>query len=217
MESDRSALLLYGAGGHGVAVVNVLLDDLPALLAGVIDEHAPQLPSHVLGVPLLGGYEVLPDLLRQGVQRVHVAIGDNHERQERVAQLTAMGFVLTSVISSRSYIGYATNVGDGSFVHAFAQVGAECQIGRGCIIQGHTTVAHGSVLGDYVQMASGVNVAGNCQLDNGVFLGLGAAVLPRVRIGRNAVIGANAVVREDVPDNAVVVGNPGRVIKIKPH
>ena len=34
-------------------------------------------------------------------------------------------------------------------------------------------------------------------------------------VGRNAIIGANAVVREDVPGNAVVAGNPGRVIKIK--
>ena len=42
-------------------------------------------------------------------------------------------------------------------------------------------------------------------------IGAGAVVLPNLRIGRDAVVGAGAVVTRDVPDNAVVYGNPARV------
>lgn len=48
----------------------------------------------------------------------------------------------------------------------------------------------------------------------GAWIGAGATILPGVRIGRYAVIGAAAVVTKDVPDYAVAVGNPARVIKL---
>lgn len=46
-----------------------------------------------------------------------------------------------------------------------------------------------------------------------VWIGVNVTILPGVTVGENAVIGAGAVVTHDVPDNAVVVGNPARVIK----
>ena len=46
------------------------------------------------------------------------------------------------------------------------------------------------------------------------WIGAGATVLPGVRVGRHAVIGAASVVTKDVPDYAVAVGNPARVIKM---
>lgn len=46
-----------------------------------------------------------------------------------------------------------------------------------------------------------------------VWIGVNVTILPGVTIGENAVVGAGAVVTKDVPDNAVVVGNPARVIK----
>jgi acetyltransferase-like isoleucine patch superfamily enzyme len=51
------------------------------------------------------------------------------------------------------------------------------------------------------------------KIGDGTNIGLGAMVMPGVTIGRLAVIGAGAVVTRDVPDNAVVVGNPARVIR----
>lgn len=46
-----------------------------------------------------------------------------------------------------------------------------------------------------------------------IWIGVNVTILPGVTIGENAVVGAGAVVTKDVPDNAVVVGNPARVIK----
>lgn len=46
-----------------------------------------------------------------------------------------------------------------------------------------------------------------------VWIGVNVAILPGVTIGENAIVGAGAIVTKDVPDNAVVVGNPARVVK----
>ena len=57
-------------------------------------------------------------------------------------------------------------------------------------------------------------MAGNVAVGEGTQIGIGAAVIQGVTIGKWATIGAGAVIIEDVPDFAVVVGNPGRVIKM---
>lgn len=51
------------------------------------------------------------------------------------------------------------------------------------------------------------------RIEDGVFLGTGAMVLAGVTVGARALIGAGAVVTHDVPPNAVVVGNPGRIVR----
>lgn len=53
------------------------------------------------------------------------------------------------------------------------------------------------------------------EIEDGVAIGAGSSVIGAVHIGKNAVIGAGAVVVKDIPDNAVAVGVPARVIKIR--
>ena len=52
-------------------------------------------------------------------------------------------------------------------------------------------------------------------MKKGAHIGLGANIIQGVTVGENALIGAGTVVLRDVPPNAIVVGNPGRIIKMK--
>jgi acetyltransferase-like isoleucine patch superfamily enzyme len=65
-----------------------------------------------------------------------------------------------------------------------------------------------------VFIAHGVSVSGCCYIGDGTFIGTNSTILPRISIGKWATIGAGTVVTKDVPDYSVVVGNPGRVIKV---
>ena len=67
---------------------------------------------------------------------------------------------------------------------------------------------------DPVQRRTGVEKVGPITIGNDVWFGGGAIVLPNVTIGNNVVVGAGAVVTNSVPDNVVVAGNPGKVIKV---
>ena len=58
-------------------------------------------------------------------------------------------------------------------------------------------------------------MAGNVQVGEGTQIGIGASVIQGVKIGKWAMIGAGSVIISDVPDFAVVVGNPGKIIKYK--
>ena len=54
------------------------------------------------------------------------------------------------------------------------------------------------------------------EIGNNVWIGMNSVVMPSVIIGDNVVIGANAVVTSDIPSNSIAVGNPCKVIKLKP-
>lgn len=217
LAANRPSVVLYGAGGHSRSVIGAILAAQEWTLCGLINTHPTERPDSVLGYPVLGGDEQLESLLEQGHSRIHVSIGDNVERAVASHKLRAMGFELVSVRSSTAEVWPHSAYGAGTFLHSLCLVGGDCELGQGCIIQPHCNVGHESRFEDYVQLAPGVHTGGKCDFAEGAFLGLGAAVLPGIKIGRYAVIGANAVVREDVPDYAVVAGNPGRIIKILPH
>lgn len=75
-----------------------------------------------------------------------------------------------------------------------------------------------TIIGDNVTILSGVTIGSNrrksgaAHIGNNVVLCAGCCIIGPVTIGDNSIIGANAVVVKDVPENSVVVGNPGRVI-----
>ena len=76
------------------------------------------------------------------------------------------------------------------------------------------TAAHPVIAKERMIPGGGWNIyAQPVKIEDGVWIGGGAIILPGVTIGRNAVIGAGAVVTKDIPANAVAVGSPARVIR----
>jgi carbonic anhydrase/acetyltransferase-like protein (isoleucine patch superfamily) len=92
------------------------------------------------------------------------------------------------------HIGEGSNVQDRCVLHT--DPGYPLTIGRDCTV-GHGAILHGCTIGDYS------------------LIGIGAIILNGTRIGRNCIIGANALLAEnkEIPDNSVVMGSPGRVVR----
>jgi carbonic anhydrase/acetyltransferase-like protein (isoleucine patch superfamily) len=91
-------------------------------------------------------------------------------------------------------IGDGSNVQDGAVLHTDA--GAPLTVGRNCTV-GHQAILHGCTVGD------------------NSLIGMGVTVLNHARIGRNCLIGAKALITEGrvIPDNSLVIGMPGKVIR----
>lgn len=101
-------------------------------------------------------------------------------------------------------IPFTTRIGSGFYIGHFSCifVNEDCIIGKNC------NISQGVTLGTTNRGSK----AGNPVIGDNVYIGPGAKVIGAIRIGDHAAIGANCVVTHDVPDHAVVVGVPGRIV-----
>ena len=195
-------MILYGASGHAKVIIEIL-EQQGILVTGLIDAN----PS----VQALLGYKVyrlLDDL--DGDEEVVISIGNNAIRKKIAAGITqafGTGIHPSANISTRAQIG------EGTVVMAGVAVNSSAVVGKHVILNTNCSVDHDCVISDYVHISPNAALAGNVKVGEGSHIGIGASVIQGITIGKWVTIGAGAVVIRDIPDNAVVVGNPGRVIK----
>lgn len=114
--------------------------------------------------------------------------------------------------ASRIEIGDWTTVGAHTFIYASAgiSIGSNCLIAPFCyFVDSDHGFAAGSLIREQAMVAEPIKI------EDDVWLGTGVVVTRGVTIHRGAVVGARAVVMEDIPENAVAVGNPARVVKYR--
>ena len=70
-------------------------------------------------------------------------------------------------------------------------------------------------ISNYVTIAPGTHINGNIKIGNNTEVGSGTTTVQNVTIGKNCIIGTGTVLIDSIPDNSTVVGNPGKIIKLK--
>lgn len=130
---------------------------------------------------------------------------------------------------------YGCQIGDGCKIGAFVEIQRNAKIGDKVKISSHTFICEGVTIEDEVFIGHNVSFINDkyprattedgglqTQADWEVIhtlvkrsasIGTGATILCGVTIGENAIVGAGSVVTRDVPDDAIVVGNPARVVR----
>jgi acetyltransferase-like isoleucine patch superfamily enzyme len=130
---------------------------------------------------------------------------------------------------------YGCEIGDETKIGAFVEIQKNATVGKRCKISSHTFVCEGVTIEDNVFVGHNVvfindsyprATAGDGQLQTeadwkvertlvkkGASIGSGSTILSNITIGENALVGAGSVVTKDVPANAIVAGNPARVLR----
>ena len=207
-------MILWGATGQARVLRECMSDyDLVALF-----DEIPALTSPFPDVPLTGGRAAFESWLSTRTSPAPgflVAIGGQHGRVRLEIQERLVGAGLKALVALHrtAFVAQSATISAGSQVLAQTAICVDVQMGRGCVVNTGATVDHECVLGDGVHVAPGAHIAGCVRLDDFVTVFTGASVGPKVHVGEGAVIGAGAVVLENVPAYAFYAGNPGRIIK----
>jgi acetyltransferase-like isoleucine patch superfamily enzyme len=129
---------------------------------------------------------------------------------------------------------YGCEIGDETKIGAFVEIQKNAKVGKRCKISSHTFVCEGVTIEDNVFIGHNVafindsypraTTGGQLQTEQdwkvektvvkqGASIGSGATILSDITIGENAIVGAGSVVTKDVPANAIVAGNPARILR----
>ncbi|MDP2340168.1 MAG: NeuD/PglB/VioB family sugar acetyltransferase [Deltaproteobacteria bacterium] len=193
---------VVGAGGHAKVIV-ALIEARGDSVGGVFDGDVARVGSMVLGHRV----QWLGDLKDREVDVV-VAVGGNRARQRVVGELKGHRFA--ALVHPHAWVAPSARLLPGSVVFAGAVVQPDAVVGAHAIVNTAASIDHDCVLGDFVHIAPGSHLAGNVDVGEGAFLGVGVSVIPGRKIGAWATVGAGAVVVVDVSADVVVKGVPAR-------
>jgi acetyltransferase EpsM len=197
-------VIVIGAGGHA-SVVGATLVAAGYRVAAYYDDDESKWGKRVGGVAIVGAIE---EAARATVSRAVVGIGDNRTRQ-RVAQQLGLDWVTVVHPFTSIAPGVTFGVGTVAFAGTIIQPGST--VGDHVILNSRAGVDHDVVVEDYVHVAT-AHLAGGTLAEEGSFLGLFSTILPGLRVGAWATVGAGSLVRTDVRPGTTVFGNPAREI-----
>jgi len=213
-QEERARILVLGAGGHGRVVLDILQQGHNYQTIAFLDNNEAIHGRRVDGIPVVGG---INDLARWA-QELHadgaiVAIGDNGTRRGLARMVERCGLPLVNAIHPSATLAHNVTLGRNVVIAAGVVVCAHCQIGDSVILNTGCIVDYQTMIGEGTHICPGVRLAGRVKVEPGVFVGIGATVIPKTTLGCEAIVGAGAVVIEDVPAMATVVGVPAQPIK----
>jgi len=207
VKSQVKHIRLYGAGGHS-GVIKDVAQLLGYNIVDVFDDH-PSDSVHWDSDAVKIGLTSSNDFPHEGPPFI-IAIGDNKTRAELSHKIKA---IFKTLIHPSAVISKESSIGDGTVVYAGVVIQPNTTIGKHVIVNTSASIDHDNYIADFVHVAPKAALTGHVEVGEGSFIGAGAVVIPKIKIGKWCTIGAGSVVIKDIPDNAVVVGNPAKIIR----
>lgn len=214
----EAEFVLWGCSGHAKVLAGVIAR-LGGKIVATFDNDPMAKP--LSGIPLHIGETGFEQWVRSrdNLESVRglVAIGGSRgiDRLRYLALMVASGLGSAPLIDPSATLDETASLGEGCQLLPGSIVSAEAELAEGCIINHKASVDHECRIGAGVHIAPGATLCSLVSVGDRAFIGTNATIPPRRKIGRGAIVGSGAVVTKDIPDYAVAVGNPARVIRIE--
>ena len=208
-------IAVFGAGGFGREVKTIIdainLGNGKYQFIGYFDDGIEKGKS-VNGFPVLGGINEINDF--EDDLELVLAIGDPKIKkivQKKISNIKINFPVLIhpSVLISNDDVV----IEEGCIICAGTIITCNIKIEKFTILNLACTVGHDTVIGAYSSFMPSVNISGEVNVKEGVYVGTGAKIINLLEIGENTIVGAGAVVSKSLPANCTAVGIPAKPIK----
>lgn len=210
-------LVILGGSGIGMIAASIAQDLGYYEVMGFLNDVIPQgdLIGKYRQYPVIGKTVDLEKYVKMGwyVFIAYVGLQNEAETFRKVDGLNIPREQYATLIHPTAIIprGFC-DIGCGCLLAPLSQLSPDTQISDNCILLANAFVGHDSVLNKFAHVATNGVVGANVHVGRAVHIGSNATIREKVQIGDFALVGAGAVVLKDVPENAVVVGNPARIL-----
>lgn len=203
--------VIVGAGTYGQVYAEYLKEEYEII--GFVDDNATIHNTVINKIPVLGDFEFLLNEINKSIC-VFVPIGNNKIRVKLLVKLAENDFETPSFIHLNTDIHSSVTIGKAVYILGVTNVMPLSSIEDYTMVSMGVNIAHHTSIGKGSFLSQGSNVGASIKIFENTFVGIGSTIMTGVKtVGKDSLIGAGAVIIKDVPDYAVVVGNPGKIIK----
>ena len=203
---DPTRVIIYGGGGLSKMIIEAVRVLGTYQIEGIIDDSMKK-GSDVIGSPVLGGAEVLPDLYQRGIRTAVNSVGGIGDFQVRLNvfhTLAEAGFTCPAIVHPTAHVDPSAKLAPGVLVLAQSYVSGNATVGMGTLINNSVVVSHDNGIGTCVNLSPGTMLAGDVIIDDFAQLGMNVNVNIGVHIGKYARIANGATIKGDVPQGGRV-------------
>ncbi|NHF68287.1 acetyltransferase [Xanthomonas hortorum] len=136
----------------------------------------------------------------------------NRLRTRFFEDMVRRGYRCASYVSSRAFVWRNAQIGANCFIFEGNVIQPFTRIGDNCILWSGNHIGHRTVVQDNVFIASHAVISGYCEIGRGSFIGVNATLSDKVRIASDNIIGAGALVTRHTEVERVYVGSPARAV-----
>ena len=209
METHLKDLYIYGAGGLGRETIQLIENEKKWNIKGFLDDNKQLMNKVIDNIKIIGTSEKAEELPDDSY--IALCIANPSIKKSIVNKFK--NFNWATLISPTIFRARNSEIGNGSIIYHNNIISVDTKIGKFVYINFNSIIPHDNIIGDYVSIMNSVTLSGAVHIGEGTLIGSNAVIIQGIKIGKNVIIGAGAVVVKDIPDNAVVVGNPGRILR----
>lgn len=195
-------LIIIGAGGHGKVIADNAQKNGYKNICFVDDN----MTGDVIGFPVIGTCSDI-EHSNDGNTDFIIGIGNNAIRKT-IAERYNVNWV--SIVHPTAQIAFNAKIGKGTVVMANAVINVCATVGEHCIINTCAVIEHDNVIENYVHISPNAALGGTVRIGSLTHVGIGATVKNNTDICSDCIIGAGAVVLENIKDKGTYVGVPAR-------
>lgn len=210
-------IVILGAGDFGKEVA-WLIEEINTknptyTIIGYLDDDEKKIGQNYNGYKCLGPISLLNEL-NKNRQICAVIANQNGDIRRKFVEQSLDFSEWETLIHPSVNISRTSIIGKGCILCAGCNVSCNTSIGDFCIFNISVTLGHDCVVDDFVSIMAGSCISGHVQIKTGAYLATNCTVVPKMKVGNHAKIGAGSVVIRNVKDNVTVMGVPAKVLGI---
>ena len=205
---------IYGSGGLGREVLDLAqgINDFAGAWDKIvfIDDFKKQ--SVISGSDVFT-FDDFQAAFPTDAAKIVIAVGEPKVRQILREKTVQNGYELQTIIHPTAFVGSKTQIGNGVIVQFGCFVSCNVKIDDNVLLQANSNIGHDCVIGNDTVISSFVTLAGNCKIEERVYIGMSVPVREGISIGADSIVGMGSVILRNIPANVIAMGNPARPMK----
>jgi len=207
----RAVIIGAGDAARMTSYILGLYEDIEII--GFIDNDESTHKSILNGYPVLGSDKELEHIYNEGTKHAIIGIGNPGVRCRIFKQLSDIGYQFINAIHPTAIFTPSVKIGKGVIVLPGCIIADDPIIKDNVFIGQGVVIGHGSVINNDCLIGGRASLGADVDIDERVLVGWASVIGPKVKVGKDSIIGAGAVVLSDTADKSVMVGNPARIVK----
>lgn len=213
---ENKEIYVLGIGHNSIVYID-MLEQIGYTIKGLYHYNSERTGEFYFGYRILGSFNDL--FSKQNLSEMYFALsmGDNKIRKDVYEKIKSKGGNIPTLVHPKADVSRYAQLGNGVVIHSSSVVAPDVVIGDNTVVSCNCTIIHTVTIGSHCYIAGNALIGAYTNVQDNVFIGLSAVVISAKvdNIGKNAIVGAGAVVSKSIEPNTIVAGVPARCIKNK--